>query len=59
MISTAQNATGVTVSEITRLYVAKRFSPDDVSSVQRALQVAALPESWKQYFQRRLAMIPT
>jgi len=59
MIRTAQDPTGVTVSEITRLYVAKRFSPDDVSSVQRALQIAALPQSWKEYFQRRLAMIPT
>ena len=59
MIRTAQDPTGVTVSEITRLYVAKRFSPDDVSSVRRALQIAALPQSWKEYFQRRLAMIPT
>jgi MOSC domain-containing protein YiiM len=58
MIRTAQDPTGVTVSEITRLYVARRFSPDDVSSVQRALQVATLPQSWKEYFQRRLAMIP-
>jgi len=59
MTRTAQDPTGVTVSEITRLYIAKRFSPDDLISVQRALQVAALPQSWKDYFQKRLTMIPT
>ena len=45
----------VPVSEITRLYVAKRFAPDDLVSLQRALNVDALPESWKTYFQERLA----
>jgi MOSC domain-containing protein YiiM len=44
----------VPVSEITRLYVAKRYTADDVASVQRALRVAALPESWKEYFRERL-----
>ena len=59
MIRTGQDSNSLTVSEITRLYVTKRFDPDDVSSVQRALQVAALPESWKEYFRRRLANIPS
>ncbi len=45
---------GVPVSEITRLYIAKRYSDGDVASVRRALQVAALPGSWKQYFHERL-----
>jgi MOSC domain-containing protein YiiM len=45
---------GVPVSEITRLYIAKQYTGDDVSSVRRALQVAALPESWKGYFRERL-----
>ena|SRR2546421_6765479 len=44
----------VLVSEITRLYVAKRYNADDVASLRRALRVAALPESWKQYFRERL-----
>jgi MOSC domain-containing protein YiiM len=44
----------VPVSEITRLYVAKRYGDDDLTSVQRALRVAALPESWKAYFRDRL-----
>ena len=45
----------VPVSEITRLYVAKRYAADDLASIRRALQVAALPESWKAYFRDRLA----
>ena len=44
----------VPVSAITRLYVAKRYSADDGAMVRRALRVAALPESWKEYFRERL-----
>jgi MOSC domain-containing protein YiiM len=51
---TARDPNAVAVSEITRLYVAKGYSHDDVASVQRALRVAALPDSWKQYLQERL-----
>jgi len=51
-ISRDDNA--VPVSEITRLYIAKRYDSEDVKSLQRALQVTALPESWKQYFRERL-----
>jgi MOSC domain-containing protein YiiM len=50
----ARDPHAVPVSEITRLYVTKRYSGDDVSSVQRALQVEALPESWKAYFRDRI-----
>jgi len=52
VISRDDNA--VPVSEITRLYIAKRYDDDDVASVRRALRVAALPESWKEYFRERL-----
>jgi MOSC domain-containing protein YiiM len=45
---------GVPVAEITRLYAEKRYSDGDVGAVQRALQVEALPESWKGYFRERL-----
>ena len=44
----------VPVSEITRLYIAKRYGDDDVTWVRHALRVAALPESWKEYFRERL-----
>ncbi|HUJ33100.1 MAG TPA: MOSC domain-containing protein [Candidatus Acidoferrum sp.] len=50
----ARDPNAVPVSEITRLYVAKRWADDDVASVRRALRVAALPESWKEYFRERL-----
>ncbi len=44
----------VSVSEITRLYIAKRYGDEEVNSAARALRVAALPESWKEYFRERL-----
>ena len=49
---------GVPVSQITHLYAEKRYSDADVAWVQRALRVAALPESWKEYFRKRLQQIP-
>jgi MOSC domain-containing protein YiiM len=50
----ARDPNAVPVSEITRLYIAKRYGDDDVTSLRRALRVAALPESWKEYFRERL-----
>jgi MOSC domain-containing protein YiiM len=53
----ARDPNAVPVSDITRLYVAKRYGPDEVASVRRALRVAALPESWKAYFRERLQRV--
>jgi len=50
----ARDPNAVPVTEITRLYIAKRYGDDELSSVRRALQVAALPESWKGYFRERV-----
>jgi MOSC domain-containing protein YiiM len=50
----ARDPNAVSVSEIMRLYIAKRFGPDDVASLRRALQVAIFPEPWKDYFRERL-----
>jgi MOSC domain-containing protein YiiM len=50
----ARDPNAVPVSEITRLYIAKRYSARDVASLQRALRVEALPESWKEYFRDSL-----
>jgi MOSC domain-containing protein YiiM len=58
LLSRERNA--VPVPEITRLYVANpsrdggQYSDDDAMVVRRALQVAALPESWKVYLRERL-----
>jgi MOSC domain-containing protein YiiM len=51
----SRDPNAVPVSEITRLYIAKRFSNVDVASLRRALLVSALPASWKDYFRDRLA----
>ena len=53
----ARHPTAIPISEITRLYIARRFGADDLTSVRGALQVAAFPESWKGYFRERLQMI--
>jgi len=50
----ARDANAVSIAEITRLYIAKRYAPEDVASVRRALRVAELPESWKGYLRERL-----
>jgi MOSC domain-containing protein YiiM len=52
--SISRDGNAVPVSEITRLYIAKRYDDDDAKSVRRALEVAVLPESWKEYFRERL-----
>ena len=49
----ARDPNAVPVSEITRLYVAKRWTEEDVAALRRAAQVAALPKSWKEYFRER------
>lgn len=43
------------VADITRLYVARAFDRDDAETAKKALDVAALPESWKEYLRDRLA----
>jgi len=53
----SQDPDGIAAAEITRLYVENSYSAADVTRVQRALRVAALPASWKQYFRERLAQI--
>jgi MOSC domain-containing protein YiiM len=49
-----RDANEVPVSEITRLYIAKRYGETDVATLRRARRIAALPESWKEYFRQRL-----
>jgi|ERR1051325_2882709 MOSC domain-containing protein YiiM len=50
----AREPNAVAVSEITRLYVAKRYGEAETRAAQRALRVPELPESWKEYFRDRL-----
>src|SRR5947207_9476899 len=41
----------ISVADITRLYV---FQKNDLKSLRRAIEVEALPKSWKGYFQHQL-----
>jgi len=50
----AREPNAVPVSEITRLYVAKRYGEAEIGAVRRALRVEELPESWKEYLRERL-----
>jgi len=50
----AREAHAVTVSDVTRLYIAKRYGEAEIRTVRRALQVEELPNSWKEYFRERL-----
>jgi MOSC domain-containing protein YiiM len=47
-------ANAVAVSEITHLYVVKRYGEAEIRAVRRALRVEELPDSWKEYFRNRL-----
>jgi MOSC domain-containing protein YiiM len=51
----SRDSNGVTISQITRLYIAKRYSDRDARVLERALRVPSLPETWKEYFRERLA----
>ena len=42
------------VSEITRLYVAKEYSPEDARQVRRAITAKALPKGWRTWFEEKL-----
>jgi MOSC domain-containing protein YiiM len=50
----ARGANAVAVSEITHLYVVKRYGEAEIRAARRALRVEELPETWKEYFRERL-----
>ena len=45
----------VSIAEIVRLYVTKKYNEADVEVIRRAMQVASFPESWKGHFEKLLA----
>ena len=47
----AQDKNGVTVADITRLYA---FEKDDLKTLRRAVELPALPQSWRDYFRHRI-----
>jgi len=44
----------VSVLDITRLYVAKEYSSEDLALLERTLNLKALPDGWKRHFRERL-----
>jgi MOSC domain-containing protein YiiM len=54
IVRISRDANAVAVTEITRLYVTKRFGPDDLDSLRRIMKIESLPEDWKGYFQERI-----
>ena len=46
-----QEQQDISVADITRLYA---FEKDDLKSLRRAIEVKALPENWRGYFQHQL-----
>jgi MOSC domain-containing protein YiiM len=57
IVLTGREPISVPVPWITRLYVTKNYSREDIADVQRVLTTQALPDSWKGYFHERLAHI--
>lgn len=48
----SRDPNNVTVADITRVYA---FEKDDVETMRRAINVEALPESWRQYLREQMA----
>jgi MOSC domain-containing protein YiiM len=51
IVPLGQDKHGVKVADITRLYARDK---DDLETMRRAIEVEALPDGWRDYFQQRL-----
>ena len=49
-----RDRSAVPVRAIVRLYVTKHYGAEEFALAERAMEVDALPESWKSYFRERL-----
>ena len=47
----SRNGEGISIAEMNRLFVSERYNR---SLLQKAIDTAALPEDWREYFQQRL-----
>lgn len=50
----SRDPNSVPVPWITRLYVTKKYSPENIAELRRVVMIPALPDSWKEYFRERL-----
>ena len=46
-----RDANNIAVADITRLYA---FEKDDLETLQRAVKLDALSESWREYFEKQI-----
>ena len=44
----------VPVTEITRLFIAKRYGAEDIKVLERIMKIRTVPKDWKSYFGERL-----
>ena len=51
----ARDPEKISIADFNRLYVAKDYDRDDISTMERLMRIAALPEDWKEHFRERLA----
>ena len=54
IVRISREMSAVPVSEITRLYVAKRFASDDEDALRRIMSIESVPGDWKGYFRKRI-----
>ena len=57
IVMTGREPSSFPVPWITRLYLTKIYSREDIADVRRVLAASALPDSWKEYFHKRLAHV--
>jgi MOSC domain-containing protein YiiM len=53
----SRDPNGVPISEIVRLYTAKRYSRADVATIEKTFAVETFPESWKEYLRERVERV--
>jgi MOSC domain-containing protein YiiM len=53
----ARDRNNVTVPDITRLYLMKQYSQADLDILDRTVQLQALPESWRDYFRKKIEIV--
>jgi MOSC domain-containing protein YiiM len=50
----ARDPNGIPVSAIMHLHRTRHYTAEDRTTIERALQIPSLPDSWKDHFQERL-----
>lgn len=54
IIPVAQNASGVSIADFLRLFLAKEFTKADTTAIRQLFALPSVPEDWKSYFRDRL-----